>query len=67
MNYTTQDLLLGKESEPVSEKKDSFYRCKTLSLNQVGSWIHLAPKLRHHLHLTVIIYFTREYMLLGTG
>ena len=44
-----------------------------IAVNQVGSRIPLAericpsPKLRHHLHLNVIIYFTREYMLLGSG
>ena len=72
-NYTTHDLLFGKKSEPVSEMKDSFYRCKTSSLNQVGSWIPLderfcpSPNLRHHLHLFMIITFTRGYLSLGSG
>ena len=52
--------------------KDSFYKCKTLSSNQVGSWMPLAerfcpsPKLRHHLHLFMIIFFTRGYLSLGS-
>ena len=52
--------------------QDSFYRCKTLSPNQVVSRIPLAgrfcpsPKLHHHLHLFMIITFTCGYLSLGS-
>lgn len=44
-NYTTQDLLFIKTVNQFLKMKDSFYRCKTLLLNQEGSWIPLAKDL----------------------
>ena len=64
---------LGLKVNQFLKMKDSFYRCKTSSLNQAGSWIPLAerfcpsPKLRHHLHLFMTITFTHGYLLLGSG
>ena len=72
-NYTTHDPYLGRKVNQFLKMKYSFYWCKTLPSNQVGSWIPLAvrfcpsPKLRHHLHLFMIIIFTRGYLSLGSG
>ena len=75
-DYTTHDLLFGKESEPVSENETLFLQVQDFIIkNQVGSWIPLderfcpSPKIRHHLHLFIIITFTftRGYLSLGSG
>ena len=67
---------LGRKVNQFLQNETLFLQVQDFIIkNQVGSWITLderfcpSPKMRHHLHLFIIITFTftRGYLSLGSG